>query len=61
MSRELVQTAVALAAEVAAAWVRDLSPGPDGPWDSARSRALERASDTHTRLRDLLRDLEVEA
>jgi hypothetical protein len=59
MNRALVQSAVVLAAETAAAWVKELSPRPDEPWDPVRSRALDDASDTHARLRDLLRDLEV--
>jgi len=61
MSRDMVRAAVALAAEVAAAWESELSPGQDDPCDSVRSRALEHPSDAHARLRDLLRDLEVEA
>jgi len=58
MNRGLVLAAVALAAEVAEAWERELSPGTDDQWDPARSRAVEHASDTHLRLQDLLRDVE---
>jgi hypothetical protein len=59
MSRDLVQAAVGLATEMAEAWVKELSPGPDDLWDPARSRTLEEASDTHARLRDVLRGLQV--
>lgn len=59
MSRDLVRAAVFLAVEVAAAWVKEISPAPDEHWDPVRSHTLDDASDTHARLCELLRDLKV--